>query len=83
MDARHHIREKEQDSSRAWCVSDDFPVRAPVQSAELDAIEAFLMPVLKALLAGNLDSCVGVDAFIGADSLAPQITGFGKTLKRD
>ena len=83
MDGKPHIHEKEQDGSCAWCVTDDFPAHIPVQSAELDAIEAFLMPMLKALLAGDLNSCVGAEARAGADSLAPQITGFEKRLKRD
>ena len=44
MDGKPHIHEKEQDGSCAWCVTDDFPAHIPVQSVELDAIEAFLMP---------------------------------------
>jgi hypothetical protein len=83
MDGKPHIHQKEQDGSCAWCVTDDFPAHIPVQSAELDAIEAFLMPTLKALLTGGLISCVGVEARAGADSLAPQIAGFEKWLKRD
>ena len=83
MDGKPHIHEKEQDGSCAWCVTDDFPAHIPVQSAELDAIEAFLMPMLKALLAGDLNSCVRVEARAGAEPLAPQITGFEKRLKRD
>lgn len=34
----------------AWGVVDDFPAVVPVTDAELDAIEAFLMPAINAIM---------------------------------
>jgi hypothetical protein len=36
----------------AWRVVDDFGVDVPVTPAELDAVEAFLMPLVNAIMAG-------------------------------
>jgi hypothetical protein len=36
----------------AWSVADDFSVNAPVTNAELDAVEAYLMPLVNELVSG-------------------------------
>ena len=44
------------DDSHSWRVVDDLAQDCPVTPAELDAIEAFLMPLVHALLADASDS---------------------------
>jgi hypothetical protein len=41
-----------QDDSHAWRVVDDFACPHPIDPAELDAVEAFLMPFVNAILSG-------------------------------
>jgi hypothetical protein len=36
-----------------FCILDDFPAGCPISEAELDAVEAFLMPVLTRILDGE------------------------------
>jgi hypothetical protein len=33
-----------------FCILDDFPAECPISDAELDAVEAFLMPALTRIL---------------------------------
>jgi hypothetical protein len=40
------------DESHTWRVVDDFGCPHPIDPAELDAVEAFLMPVVNAILSG-------------------------------
>jgi hypothetical protein len=47
---RPGTRNESSDNRRTWRVVDDFPADVPVGSAELDAAEAFLMPLVNALL---------------------------------
>jgi hypothetical protein len=41
-----------QDENHAWRVVDDFACPHPIDPAELDALEAFLMQVVNAILSG-------------------------------
>ncbi len=41
-----------QDENHAWRVVDDFACPHPIDPAELDAVEAFLMQVVNAILSG-------------------------------
>ena len=50
MDARTPTRAS-SDGGHSWRVVDDLARDYPVTPAELDAVEAFLMPLLNALLA--------------------------------
>jgi hypothetical protein len=50
MEARTPTRSSSNDS-HAWRVVDDLARNHPVTPAELDAVEAFLMPLVHALLA--------------------------------
>jgi hypothetical protein len=43
--------EEIHDKSHTWRVIDDFSCPHPIDPAELDAVEAFLMPLVNALLA--------------------------------
>jgi hypothetical protein len=47
------------DDRPAWRVVDDLAHDCPVTSAELDAVEAFLMPLVHALLADRSDTLAG------------------------
>jgi hypothetical protein len=47
------------DDGRIWCVVDDLAHDCPVTPAELDAVEAFLMPLVRALLADGSDTQPG------------------------
>jgi hypothetical protein len=44
------------DDGHSWRVIDDLARDCPVTPAELDAVEAFLMPLVNALLANALDT---------------------------
>jgi hypothetical protein len=44
-----------RDDSHTWRVVDDLAHDCPVTPAELDAVEAFLMPLVQALLAHDSD----------------------------
>ena len=41
------------DESHTWRVVDDFACPHPIDPGELDAVEAFLMPVVNAILSGS------------------------------
>ena len=61
----------------SWRVVDDLAHDCPVTPAELDAVEAFLMPLVHALLADAPDTQPGKTnsehrAHTDADSQAPQ-----------
>jgi hypothetical protein len=47
------------DDRPAWRVVDDLAHDCPVTPAELDAVEAFLMPLVHALLADRSDTLAG------------------------
>jgi hypothetical protein len=47
------------DDGPVWRVVDDLAHDCPVTSAELDAIESFLMPLVHALLADSSDTLAG------------------------
>lgn len=47
------------DESHAWRVIDDLAHDHPISVAELDAVAAFLMPLVHALLAGATDKVQG------------------------
>jgi hypothetical protein len=53
MEARTSTRPS-SDDSHSWHVVDDLARGCPVTAAELDAVEAFLMPLVHALLADAL-----------------------------
>ena len=58
MKARTFTRPSSDDRS-AWHVVDDLARDCPVTPAELDAVEAFLMPLVHALLADTSDTQPG------------------------
>ena len=65
------------DDGHSWRVVDDLAHDCPVTPAELDAVEAFLMPLVHALLADAPDTQPGKTnsrhrANTDADSQAPQ-----------
>jgi hypothetical protein len=55
MDGKPHHHQKKTKGECTFRVIDDFPLPAPVGAAELDAIEAFLMPLVNALFADGSD----------------------------
>ena len=55
MKARTSTRAS-SDDGQPWHVVDDLAHDCPVTPAELDAVEAFLMPLVRALLADRSDS---------------------------
>lgn len=58
MRARASTRPSSEDS-HSWHVVDDLAHDCPVTLAELDAVEAFLMPLVHALLADASDTQPG------------------------
>jgi hypothetical protein len=58
MDARTPTRSS-SDDSHSWRVVDDLARDCPVTPAELDAVEAFLMPLVHALFADRTDKVQG------------------------
>ena len=58
MEARTPTRSS-SDDSHSWRVVDDLARDCPVTPAELDAVEAFLMPLVHALLADASDTQPG------------------------
>jgi hypothetical protein len=58
MEARTPTRPS-SDDSHSWGVVDDLARDCPVTPAELDAVEAFLMPLVNALLADGSDAQPG------------------------
>ncbi len=48
----HQPQRHSTEDMAAWRVVDDFPDDVPVTPAELDAVEAFLMPLVNAIMAG-------------------------------
>jgi hypothetical protein len=58
MRARASTRPSSEDG-HAWHVVDDLARDCPVTSAELDAVEAFLTPLVHALLADTSDTQPG------------------------
>lgn len=49
---RHPSKQATGDDRRTWRVVDDFPSEIPIGPAELDAVEAFLMKLVNAILSG-------------------------------
>ncbi len=71
---RQPARQDANDARETWRVVDDFPADIAIGAAELDAVEAFLMPLVNAILRGepvHLDD----PAPAGADSQTPQKSG--------
>ena len=62
MEARTPTRPS-SDDSHTWRVVDDLARDCPVTPAELDAVEAFLMPLVHALFAGESDTQPGKTNF--------------------
>ena len=58
MKARTSTRPS-SDDGHSWRVIDDLARDCPVTPAELDAVEAFLMPLVHALIADGLDTQPG------------------------
>ena len=58
MRARASTRPSSEDG-HSWHVVDDLARDCPVTPAELDAVEAFLMPLVHALLADTSDTQLG------------------------
>ena len=52
MEARTHTRSS-SDDGQPWRIVDDLAHDHPITSCELDAVEAFLMPLVHALLADS------------------------------
>jgi hypothetical protein len=64
MRARASTRPSSEDG-HLWLVIDDLARDCPVTPAELDAVEAFLMPLVRLLLADRTDKVLGVDSETG------------------
>ena len=60
------------DDRQAWRVVDDLPRVDCIDPAELDAVEAFLMPQLNAILSGNITGVERPATALRPDSQAPQ-----------
>lgn len=66
---------------RTWRVVDDFPPHAPIGAAELDAVEAFLMRLVDAIMSGTAHKTDGAATFVSPasdramDSEVPQKSG--------
>jgi hypothetical protein len=76
MDGKPHHHQKKTKGECTFRVVDDFPLPARVGAAELDAIEAFLMPLVNAIFADSSEvkaSGAGADlAALPPDSTPPQ-----------
>lgn len=75
---RHPSRQATGGDRRTWRVVDDFPSEVPVGPAELDAVEAFLMPLVNAILSGETCSqefFKGPASATPSDSQVPQKSG--------
>ena len=68
MDGDRHIHRQKAKGEDGWRVIDDFPKDMPVDGAELDAIEAFLMPLVRQILGEQ----PGDNSSTPSDSTAPQ-----------
>jgi hypothetical protein len=64
MRARASTRPSSEDG-HSWHVVDDLARDCPVTPAELDAVEAFLMPLVRILLADRTDKVLGLDSETG------------------
>jgi hypothetical protein len=78
---RNPSRQATGDDRRIWRVVDDFPCEVPVGPAELDAVEAFLMPLVNAILSGTPYGTDAVTTLVSpaldraVDSKEPQKSG--------
>jgi hypothetical protein len=70
--------EEIHDESHTWRVIDDFACPHPIDPAELDAVEAFLMQVVNAILSGS-DKIAPVEA---VQKLSPATAPTHKRRKR-
>jgi hypothetical protein len=70
MEARTPTRPS-TDDSQSWRVVDDLAHDHPVTPAELDAIEAFLMPLVRILLAEASDTQPGKTSLVAAPTSTP------------
>lgn len=71
-----------EDDSQAWRVVDDLARAHCIDPAELDAVEAFLMSQLNAILAGHTKNVQKPAAASRADSEAPQYPALEKAEQR-
>jgi hypothetical protein len=71
-----------EDNSQAWRVVDDLARAHCIDPAELDAVEAFLMSQLNAILAADTKNVQNVTAASRADSEAPQYPALEKAEQR-
>jgi hypothetical protein len=75
---RHRSKKTLCDARRAWRVVDNFPADFPITAAELDAIEAFLMPLVKVIFSNEVTGATSAERCISSapnrasDSEAPQ-----------
>ena len=66
------------DDRQAWRVVDDLPRVDCIDPAELDAVEAFLMPQLNAILSGRYHRCGKI-----GDSIASRLTSAAISCARE
>jgi hypothetical protein len=71
-----------EDDSQAWRVVDDIARPHCIDPAELDAVEAFLMSQLNAILAADTKNVQKVAAAARLDSEAPQYPALEKAEQR-
>jgi hypothetical protein len=64
-------RRLSSDDGQPWRVVDDLARDCPITAAELDAVEAFLMPLVHALLADGSDTQPGKTISITAPTPTP------------
>jgi hypothetical protein len=67
-----------EDDRQAWRVVDDLARAHCIDPAELDAVEAFLMPQLNAILSGETKGVQKIAAASRADSEPPQYPALEK-----
>lgn len=55
-----------------WRIVDDFPADIPVGASELDVVDAFLMPLLSAVLSGDATGKDSADPLPGPAAPQPE-----------
>jgi hypothetical protein len=73
---------RSDDDSQAWRIVDDLSCAYCIDPAELDAVEAFLMSQLNAILAADMKNVQNTAAASRADSEAPQYPALEKAEQR-
>jgi hypothetical protein len=71
MGKRREQESAQYDASQTWRVVDDLSCAQRINPAELDALEAFLMPLLNAILSGEKKVVDRTPAAPRPDSQAP------------